>query len=519
MGGDTVCANITVCSDLEYQINAPGTTMDRGCLLLTQCSNLEYQSTEPTSTSDRECTLLTVCNRTQYEPGEPRDVYENDRVCGDISTCGEDKYKVGKNESGDICETKVCVCLNGTHTEGSDCPEHGSWSCIGCDDAYYLKNRICHLATVCFGWQHTIKEKEPIKDRVCGNNICQCEYGYPEAPCLTHENTKCINCGDGYYLKDEKCLPWTVCDNGYHPVNGTSKKDVKCETNICKCETGNPATGIECPQKGANKCGYCPLGTYLAPSGTKCMPFRCTCPKGIPAIGQYCTSSSERCAECKGIFTLVGTECIDCRCENGIRTDTCSVDGPHCASCNFGYLLKDGLCVKNACLCKNGRAPAYCNDGSEKCETCYTHYTLLNSTCLVTNVRGDITLSIFIQGQPLNNSQVQILIAEATGFKITVQKSQSTSKGYRYELMAKDNPQKPTGAFKTLKNTIEDMDQFELSRIRMTTSNSETGSSSNNLIIILSVIAVGTIIAGVSIYFCTKKHARKGFKKVPTSEV
>ena len=520
MAGDTVCKNITVCSELEYQINAPGTTMDRGCLLLTQCSNLEYQSTEPTNTTNRGCTLLTVCNSTQYEPGGPRDVYENDRICAGISTCGEDKYKVGEDESGDICETKVCVCPNGVHTEGSDCPEHGSWSCLSCDDAYYLKNRICHLATVCLGWQHTIKEKEPTKDRVCGNNICQCEYGFPEAPCLTHENTKCINCGDGYYLNDEKCLPWTICDNGYHPVNGTSKKDVKCETNICKCDSGNPATGIECPQNGADKCGYCPLGTYLAPSGTKCMPFRCTCPKGVPATGQYCTSISERCAECKGIFTLVGTECIDCRCENGIQTDTCSADGPHCASCNFGYSLKDGLCVKNNCLCENGRAPTYCNEGEKKCETCYTHYELVNSTCEVTNVRGDITLSIFMQGQPLNNSQVQILIAESTGFKITVQKSHSSSKGYTYELMAKDNPQKSTGAFKTLKNTIEDMDQFELSRIRTSSSSSsDSGSSSNTLIIILSIIAVIVTIAGVSIYFCTKKHARKGFKKVPTSEV
>ena len=519
MAGDTVCKNITVCSELEYQINAPGTRMDRGCLLLTQCSNLEYQSVEPTNTTDRECTPLTICNSTQYEPGGPRDVYENDRICAAISTCGEDKHKVGEDESGDICETKVCVCPNGVHTEGSDCPEHGSWSCLSCDDAYYLKNRICHLATVCLGWQHTIKEKEPTKDRVCGNNICQCEYGFPEAPCLTHENTKCINCGDGYYLNDEKCLPWTICDNGYHPVNGTSKKDVKCETNICKCDSGNPATGIECPQNGANKCGYCPLGTYLAPSGTKCMPFRCTCPKGVPATGQYCTSISERCAECKGIFTLVGTECIDCRCENGIQTDTCSADGPHCASCNFGYSLKDGLCVKNNCLCENGRAPTYCNEGEKKCETCYTHYELVNSTCEVTNVRGDITLSIFMQGQPLNNSQVQILIAEATGFKITVQKSQSTSKGYRYELMAKDNPQKSTGAFKTLKNTIENMDQVELSRIRTSSSSSSSDSSSNTLIIVLSVIAVIVIIAGVSIYFCTKKHAYKGFKKVPTTEV
>ena len=162
--------------------------------------------------------------------------------------------------------------------------------------------------------------------------------------------------------------------------------------------------------------------------------------------------------------------------------------------------------MKNNCLCENGRAPTYCNEGEEKCETCYTHYELVNSTCEATNVRGDITLSIFMQGQPLNNSQVQILIAEATGFKITVQKSQSTSKGYRYELMAKDNPQKSTGAFKTLKNTIEDMDQFELSRIRTSSSSSSSDSSSNTLIIVLSVIAVIVIIAGVSIYFCTKKQ-------------
>ena len=517
---DRECTTVKQCLDNEYESKAPTETSDRECTTIRQCSSEEYESKAPTTNSNRECTTLTICGEGFYEPGGVKDEYFEDRKCVELTTCGEDKYKVGTNEQGDVCETKVCTCLHGTAATGSLCPVHLSAKCISCPDTHYLNFGSCQLATVCSEIQHVKTEKTLTTDRVCENNVCTCKDGNPQSPCLVHLDDTCTACAFGRFLNaDKKCQIWSTCDRGYHPIGGSGTQDITCEENLCLCNTGLPARGVECPENGKVKCGSCPLGTFMASSGNRCIPYKCTCPNGEPAKGQLCTSNSVRCKSCKYPFTLIGVDCVNCNCLNGYNTDTCTKNGPKCASCKFGYTLKDDKCVKNTCFCNNGQRADLCLPGEESCKSCYNNYELTEKKCIAKNVRGDVIYSFFVDENSFkNSSEIQLIIATATGFKVQSTSGKMTSQGYRYEMVSIDDPKQETGAFKTIRETIGTLPGITLSRIR--TSEDKDSSGNTNIIIIGSVVGALIVLTGISFYYCKIVNSyKKGFKRIPNTEL
>ena len=90
-------------------------------------------------------------------------------------------------------------------------------------------------------------------------------------------------------------------------------------------------------------------------------------------------------------------------CSNGKAETSCSNhNSEKCVSCNFGYKLVNGLCVKNQCLCQFGAASRLCSESTSKsvkgiesnsgnCESCDFGYHLetnksKNATYCVPNI-------------------------------------------------------------------------------------------------------------------------------------
>ena len=518
---DRQCKEHTVCNQTQYEIEAAGPNKDRTCANLTLCSEDQYESAAAAPTTDRECLPLTVCGQNQYEPGGTKDYYLQDRQCLDFTECAPGYYKVDEDDDGDICAKNKCVCDNGSGTEGENCPNDGQTGCESCLEEYYLEDGSCKLATVCKNTEHEQQAKGPTTDRICETNVCICEGGEPGTPCLQHQKEFCGQCIVGRFKNSESvCVPWSTCPLGYHPEGGSQENDIQCVLNTCLCPSGTPATGIECPEHNKPKCGNCPLGTYLDSQVAECKSFKCTCSNGKAASGEDCASNSEICVSCKYPYTLTNLKCIDCRCENGIEQDQCSIDSPKCKECNFGYYLQDDQCIQNMCTCDYGVASALCATEGNSCASCFTHYQIQNNICEPSNVRGDVQYSFFITGTIKNQTEIENMIKNVSGLETRFIEGKPTSKGYRYEMVSHDNKNSTIGALKIITQTFAEIPTLKLSRMHTTKNviTEDTKVSTGLIVGIVAGIIVIAIVVGVSIYFCNKKKY-KGFQQIPNREV
>merc|ERR1712048_276625 len=97
-----------------------------------------------------------------------------------------------------------------------------------------------------------------------------------------------------------------------------------------------------------------------------------------------------------------------CICPNGKAVDYCTEHKSYqCASCNDGFVLKNGFCVAcppfqhveinaltgesvcapNVCGCENGEASSDCPaDGLHFCESCYEGFESIGNTCVAVKV-------------------------------------------------------------------------------------------------------------------------------------
>ena len=518
---DRQCKEHTVCNQTQYEIEAAGPNKDRTCANLTLCSEDQYESAAAAPTTDRECLPLTVCGQNQYEPGGTKDYYLQDRQCLDFTECAPGYYKVDEDDDGDICAKNKCVCDNGSGTEGENCPNDGQTGCESCLEEYYLEDGSCKLATVCKNTEHEQQAKGPTTDRICETNVCICEGGEPGTPCLQHQKEFCGQCIVGRFKNSASvCVPWSTCPLGYHPEGGSQENDIQCVLNTCLCPSGTPATGIECPEHNKPKCGNCPLGTYLDSQVAECKSFKCTCSNGKAASGEDCASNSEICVSCKYPYTLTNLKCIDCRCENGIEQDQCSIDSPKCKECNFGYYLQDDQCIQNMCTCDYGVASALCATEGNSCASCFTHYQIQNNICEPSNVRGDVQYSFFITGTIKNQTEIENMIKNVSGLETRFIEGKPTSKGYRYEMVSHDNKNSTIGALKIITQTFAEIPTLKLSRMHTTKNviTEDTKVSTGLIVGIVAGIIVIAIVVGVSIYFCNKKKY-KGFQQIPNREV
>ena len=513
-----LCQELTVCSETQFETLTPGQQEDRTCGALTICNSTQFETNAAGTTTDRECGTLTVCGSNEYEPSGPKDIYLEDRVCLEFTECAPGFYKVGEDENGDICVKKICVCVGGSPAEGEDCPNNGDQLCTGCADDAYIPNNECILATVCSPTEHETIAKTDTSDRECSANVCTCDGGVPDPDCATHQQEICIQCGTGRFLNlATACQSWSTCETGYHPEGGSTVKDTICVINTCSCPSGIPATGIECLENGAAKCGNCPLGTYLEASGTSCKSFVCTCSNGNPATGYECASDSEICVACRYPYTLTGIKCIDCDCENGQPTSTCSLDGPKCESCHFGYKLQSDTCQENRCYCNYGVANSLCEENNqESCKSCFLHYDKVDNVCKPSNVRGAVQYSFFLTGNVQNKTEIENTIWNATGLVTTLVDSRLTSKGYRYEMISKDNTTLSIGALRTVSDVFQGLPTFRLSRLSRV-KDVETSSESISLATLIGIVSGIVILAlaiGLSVYFC-KRRQNKEYQRVP----
>ena len=143
----------------------------------------------------------------------------------------------------------------------------------------------------------------------------------------------------------------------------TSVNDcVACPIYCSVCESTSSgmscsACGSGCFLKGIYGCSPCGAGTYSkGGTATSCR----TCPAGT-----WSEWASSSCSPCSSIAVENGT-CTSCS-----STGTCSA-----ISCNSGYTLSNGKCVKKP-ACSNGQYTA--SDGT--CQPC-SNISVPNGSCL-----------------------------------------------------------------------------------------------------------------------------------------
>jgi len=131
---------------------------------------------------------------------------------------------------------------------------------------------------------------------------------------------------------------------------------------------------------------------YIPPIvAVQCRPHTCTCSHGIPATGPRCKNGGEACDDCDTGYQLIAGLRVctpeTCTCLYGQPGFPCNFKQP-CSSCNIGYRLEGGFCIKNKCTCKYGTAASaeQClEDGEEQCTSCIWNYSLTpKNTCTPT---------------------------------------------------------------------------------------------------------------------------------------
>ena len=345
--------------------------LDDGTCILNQCDCTNGQGASGTHCEGYGATKCVSCNagfRLENERCEENTCSCNNGTPANGTQCIEDGAEICSGcESGyslefGKCKPNVCYCDAGSNATGSECLEHGSAACSNCQPGYTLHNGSCVM------------------------HVCSCNYGVEAhgTECPINNEPKCMSCNPGLILDANHAC---VCADGFNMnENGT------CSPNQCICPdvNGIPATGVECPENGAEKCEGCEDGFRLVTN--TCVPNTCFCNNGTAATGDKCTENdAEICTDCTSGFTLIGNACVKnvCKCDNGIAVSgtQCTQHEMHkCASCADGYYLwtsKDpryhGKCFLKKCDCNNGvgangtNCNLDINDG-KNCASCYSGY-------------------------------------------------------------------------------------------------------------------------------------------------
>lgn len=281
--------------------------------------------------------------------------------------------------------------------------------------AVFMAAPIAALAETC-EWEHCAD--------CSGVFSCSaCEDGYV----LNHINSNCYkitpieHCADYFYYKND--VQCQKCENGWI---GTSYYNTKvCNKNTVEhCNAKNETDIRKEQETGLKQCSQCEGGYGLYKQegkDTQCVPCEdknartCFTPDnsdwckygyslGDDAQGsgnRYCFKNIANCAEYKGVMNTSGW-CSKCQDGYTLSADkTSCVKGTICpenatcsgknVTCNSGYGLQNGMCVKITC-------PANCSacSSATTCTTCAAGYSLIGGECVegtVAQCPSDSTMS------------------------------------------------------------------------------------------------------------------------------
>ena len=146
-----------------------------------------------------------------------------------------------------------------------------------------------------------------------------------DVKCTSHAGVHCLKCNDGYDLKEKRCV-----------------------IKVCKCTSGQGATGSSCPKAGNSVCASCKDGYHLNAGTKACDVNQCSCQNGVGAKGAECTKrgssgnvtslhGSAKCVSCSSKFFLANAACSTCStCKSGkYQASACAKTADTvCATCS-----------------------------------------------------------------------------------------------------------------------------------------------------------------------------------------
>ncbi|KAL7722878.1 Protein serine/threonine kinase [Entamoeba marina] len=355
----TVCLNSSYCMQCEegylnnrtncILMNVESSSKTVKHLNNKRQSFIQHKSIKSVGDASTACLRINSANGLCQECTSGYSLDINDGIC--LPICGEncdqcDSYGCSQCESGYLLAhvggTAQCVSDSEKETYGiSSGTSNGITRCI---QGFYLKNGVClschsscstciDNATFCL----TCPTGTMISDHEC------VESNSPHCKQLVYGNDICVNCDDGYYIKNNQC---EACDESCATCVGT-------ETSCITCNTTD---------------------YFLTVSYTcKELSLLTNCIESSPNSG---------CVECEDHFYLTKRECSEC-------VDNCKVcsNSVSCKECYEDYVMIDDLCVhySNRSHCLNAK--------NQECGECESGYHVDDSkTGCVQN--RDITLFI-----------------------------------------------------------------------------------------------------------------------------
>lgn len=273
-----------------------------------------------------------------------------------------------------ILESGECVqcLLAATKTKCKTCATLGK--CTACQDNYLAQSDVCVACpagcktctstTVC----SACNSGYMLVSGVCllcqpGSSVTKCEI------CSTADT--CTQCASGYRivaLKCETCISNCVscsaatgcdkCANGYI-----------LNSNTCvACGSSSVSHCLNCPKDG--KCTECDIGYFVDPSNFKCTTCNPNC--------ITCSNSLSNCQSCVNNYILEGNSCESCvPGSSSTKCTSCPSNGK-CISCQDGFYVNEfGRCASCAINCKTCSSSA-----DNQCQSCNSGYTLEEGECI-----------------------------------------------------------------------------------------------------------------------------------------
>ncbi|XP_019410471.1 PREDICTED: proprotein convertase subtilisin/kexin type 5 isoform X4 [Crocodylus porosus] len=295
---------------------------------------------------------------------------ENCKTCVEFQTCTECRH--GLSLHGSRCAIR---CEDGKFHSGRECePCHRSCAtcagagidaCINCTDGYFLEDGRCvQSCSTGYYLDHSLED--------IFKNCKRCD-----ASCLNcngQGDKNCTSCPSGYILDAGVCVAGTVCKDGEYADHLDQCQF--CDASCSKC------IGPE-----QNDCIGCPITRFF--DGGRCV---LKCPKGKFEFKNQCHLCHHTCLDCSGSepnkCTVCGTDkrgtkrflyIGECResCPPGhyhSEDNTCipcseqcevCLDSTHCKRCFKGYYLDKNKCQKHEC--REGEVE---DPDSEECVPC-----------------------------------------------------------------------------------------------------------------------------------------------------
>lgn len=148
--------------------------------------------------------------------------------------------------------------------------------------------------------------------KTCLKNQCKCRNGTPnQDKCQFSGLYNCKSCDDGFHFTKNQYLS-----------NVLNRPIRECSLNTCKCENGEASNFLNrpklkedaeifgCPEHNLNHCAKCNNGFKLDEDFNCVKEKVCTCNNGKRAIGENCSENKEICSSCDSGFSLSFGKCV-----------------------------------------------------------------------------------------------------------------------------------------------------------------------------------------------------------------